>query len=301
MNYFVLFIFTLLALLVFNCDTKVTSQNSSIQTNQILEPENKIEESELLDDYFVKEDSLSLNDYNIVKLKKKIKLEYPLEMKSAPISVEVSYAILKKRNKSLKVFDGVYSGAGNATDFGLFPFLGKDSKQLAVSQTVPRGGRHWIIDLNSNTRVIFDSRDYEVGREEFSVVDLDKDGTYEIYFPVTKFYPFENLAMAEIPLPTVIFKYDETVKKYLPANRKFQDYLLDGIDEEIKKLDKDSNGYLSNRLKIVLRYIYAGKKKEAWEFFDKEYNLSNKEKIRTEIKFILKNEKIYQNIYKTEN
>lgn len=298
MNYSIVLFFTFVAFSFSQCEKTEISQNNPIQTKQISEFENKFPAPELLDDYFVKEDSLTFSGYEIVKHEKKVELDYPAETKSAPQSVEVSYAVLRKNNKLLLTFDGVYSGAGNATQFGLFPFLGNDSKLLAVSQTISRDGRHWIIDLSSDARVIFDSQDYEVGLEEFSVSDLDKDGTIEISFPVTKFYMFENLSSAQVPLPVAIFKYDETAKKYLPANRKFQDYLLDGIDDKTKKLMKDENDYLSDRLEIVLQYIYAGKEKEAWEFFDKEYELPDKEKIRAEIKSILSNEKIYQNIYK---
>ena len=148
--------------------------------------------------------------------------------------------------------------------------------------------------------MIFDSKDYGVGREEFSVIDLDKDGVFEILFPVTTFYLLENLNnMAEVPMPKAVFKYDVTARKYLPANHQFPDFLLNRIGERIKKLRENETGSLSDRLEIVLSYIYAGKEKEGWEFFDNEYDSPDKAKIKANVKSILKNEKIYQSIYNT--
>ncbi len=257
-----------------------------------------VEEPKQIDSIFVGKDSLTYNGYDVVKLKKKVKLEYPPEMKSKTESVEVSYAVLKKKNKVLDTFEGVYFGAGNATNFGLFPFLGKETKQLAVSQTIPRGGRHWIVDLSSEARVIFDSTDYGVGREEFNVIDIDKDGIYEISLPLTEFYMFENMSMAETPLPEIVFKYNEKAKKYLPANRIFQNYLLTGIEDKIKQLNsREGSNYLSDRLDIVLRYVYAGKEEDAWSFFDREYKSPNKEETKSKIKSVLKNESVYKYIY----
>jgi hypothetical protein len=293
---FILFIFapTFLA-----CEAQTVSQSAITPELQNTNNSNSSkEEPEQIDGIFVDKDSLSYNGYDVVKLKKKVKLEYPPEMKSKPELVEVSYAVLKKKNKVLDTFDGVYFGAGNATNFGLFPFLGKETKQLTVSQTIPRGGRHWVVELSSEARVISDSKDYGIGREEFSVIDIDKDGVYEISLPITEFYMFENMAMSETPLPTIIFKYDEKAKKYLPANRIFRNYLLTGIEDKIKQLNSsDKSNYLSDRLDIVLRYVYAGKEAEAWSFFDKEYNLPNKEEIKSKIKSTLKKENVYKYIY----
>ncbi len=293
---FILFIFapTFLA-----CEAQTVSQSAVTPELQNTTNSNSSkEEPEQIDNIFVNKDSLSYNGYNVVKLKKNVKLEYPPEMKSKPESVEISYAVLEKKNKVLDTFDGGYFGDGNATDFGLFPFLGKETKQLAVSQTIPRGGRHWVVDLSSEARLIFDSKDYGVGREEFYVIDIDKDGVYEISLPITEFYMFENMSMAETPLPTTIFKYNEKAKKYLLANQIFQNYLLTGINDKIKQLNSgDESNYLSDRLDIVLSYVYAGKEEEAWSFFDKEYKLPNKEEIKSKIKSILKNESVYKYIY----
>jgi hypothetical protein len=102
-----------------------------------------------------------------------------------------------------------------------------------------RGGRHWVASLSPTFQVLFDSGYYGVGREEFRVIDIDKDGIYEILLPVTAFYTMQDkMYIAEIPLPQIIFKYDPQAKKYFPANSLFQDYVLRGIESDIKKLNQ---------------------------------------------------------------
>lgn len=254
-----------------------------------------------LNDIFVDGDRLSYNGYEVLRLNKQVKYRYPDENgRNRSDLIEVSYAIVKRNNRTLATFDGVYFGMGNATDFGLFPLLGGDSKQLIVSQTIPRGGRHWVVGLSPKFRVLFDSGDYGVGREEFCVIDLDGDGRYEISLPVTAFYDMQDVMyIGEIPLPEIIFKYDERTNKYLPANRLFQEYVLRGIDDDIRKLNpNERSNYLSKRLDIFLRYIYAGKRDEAWSFFDREYRLPNGEEMKSRVRAILENEAVYRYIYR---
>jgi hypothetical protein len=253
-----------------------------------------------LDDIFVDDDSLSYNGYNVIRRKKRVRLEYPDE-KGKTILIEVSYAVVQKKNRTLAKFEGVYFGAGNATDFGLFPLLGESrSKQLIVSQTIPRGGRHWVASLSPNFRLLFDSGDYGVGREEFSVIDINKDGIFEISLPVTTFYMMQDkMYIAEIPLPAIIFKYDPDAKKYFPANSLFKDYALRGIESDITSLNKsEERNYLSKRLNIFLRYIYAEKESDAWAFFDREYRLPDREEIKSRIRAILKDESVYKYIHR---
>lgn len=250
-----------------------------------------------LDDIFVGGDSLSYEGYEVLRRKKKVKYEYPNEKGETESDlIEVSYAVIKRRNHTLATFEGVYFGAGNVTDFGLFPLLGGNSKQLIVSQTIPRGGRHWVASLSPDFHLLFDSGDYGVGRAEFSVIDIDKDGIYEISLPVTAFYMMQDkMYIAEIPLPEVVFKYDGKSKKYFPANALFHDYALRGIDNDIKNLSgKEGSNYLSKRLDIFLRYVYAEKENEAWSFFDREYGLPDKGEMKSRIQGILKDEEVYR-------
>jgi hypothetical protein len=246
-----------------------------------------------IENIYSKNDSLSYADYEIVKLNKKVRLE------QTPNLTEVSYAILRRNGRTLATFDGAFSGFGNATDFGLVSLLGGETKQLVVSQTIPRGGRHWIVGLSPDFRVLFDSNDYGVGREEIGIVDIDENGTYEISQVVTAFYGFENLSSAATPLPEIIFRYDESARKYFPANQYFQNYMLKGIEQEVVNLKaREGEEYLSRILDITLRYMYTGKEEEAWSFFNKEYRLQNKEELKAKIQAVLKNEAIYRFIYR---
>jgi hypothetical protein len=245
----------------------------------------------LLESASNKSDALSYGGYDIFKLTKKVKLE------ETPSLTEVSYAVLKRKGKVLAKFDDVYSGAGNATDFGLFPFLNGEAKQIFVSQTIPRGGRHWVINLSPDFRILYDSGNWGVGRDDFTLIDIDGDGVYEISQELTAFYGFENMSPSETPLPEIIFKYDERERKYFPANHLFQNFALEGIERQIENL-RIGERRLSSVLHIVLQYIYAGKDQEAWSFFEREYTKPDKEQMKAKILAILKDEAVYKYLHR---
>ena len=245
----------------------------------------------LLESASNKSDALSYGGYDLVKLLKKVKLE------ETPSLTEVSYAVLKRKGKVLAKFDGVYSGVGNATDFGLFSFLNGEAKQIFISQTIPRGGRHWVVNLSPDFRVIYDSGDWGVGRDDFTVIDVNGDSVYEISQEMTAFYSFKNISSSETPLPEVIFKYDERERKYLPANHLFPDFALEGIKMQIENLRIDERR-LSSVLHIVLRYIYAGKDQEAWSFFEREYTQADKEQMKAKILAVLQDEAVYKYLHR---
>lgn len=248
-------------------------------------PDKTGESPQNINNVFIKDDALSFGNYSVEKVNKKVQIE------QTSGSSEVSYAVLKRGGKVLAKFDGISSGMGNATEFGLFSFLGNENKQLVVSQTIPRNGRHWIVDLSPDFRVIYDSADYAVGREDLSVLDIDKNGQYEILLEDTAFYGFEKLSMAGAPLPLIIFKYDEKAGKYLPANHLFKEYAL----ENIKSITSENN--LAKLLAVTLQYIYAGEEQTGWEFFDKEYKNPDREDIKSRAKAILRKEPVYKFIY----
>lgn len=238
---------------------------------------------------FVREGSLTLNGYEVSRREK-----------SLPDTIDANYVVLERGGRVVEKFDGVESGVGVAATFGAFPFLGGGAKQLAVSLTIPRGGRHWIVDLSSRApRVVFDSWTYEVGREELSVIDLDKDGTYEISMPMTAFYMFENMNMAETPLPEIIFKYDAKARRYLPSNSLFPEYSLRGVDEDIRGLKPDDDGYMSKRLDILLRYVYAGRERDGWDFFERAYTRADRDALKKKIAAGLNREPVYRFLRRT--
>jgi len=199
---------------------------------------------------------------------------------------ELSYVVIKKNESVSAKFGGQTDHPLTAADIGLFPLLGAKTKQLIISQTVPRGGRHWIVELTANPKVLFDSGDYEVGREEVWAVDLDGDGVYEIGLYVTRFYgAFNQLSVMNTPLPQTVFRYDRRAGRYLPANHRYRDYLLKDIETGISDIPPAAGEpYLASRLNVLLRLLYAGKEKEGWEFFDKAYALADADKIKAIVK-----------------
>jgi hypothetical protein len=244
----------------------------------------------LMSDIFTSEESLSYNGFNIAKIAKR--------PKSRPI--ELSYAVIKKNGRVLAKFDSFHDEFMNATDIGLFPLLGGKTKQLIISQTLPRTGRHWIVELAANPKVLFDSGDYEVGREEVWAVDLDGDGVYEIWLYVTTFYgEFDQLSVMATPLPKMVFRYDKRAGRYLPANHRYRDHLLKDIETEISNLPTVvGERYLASRLNVLLRLLYTGKEKEGWEFFDKAYTLPDADRIKAKVNEVLQEAPAYKFIRK---
>ena len=262
-----------------------------VRTNQPTQPVqqrvvvvDEREEPEQLIDIFTAADGIAYKGYELRRCAETISRE------RAP-AIEVSCAVLRKDGHTLLKFDGVYFSEGNSTEFGLFNLLGTSSQQFIVSQTVPRHGRHWVVDMSSpSARVIFDSSEYSAGREEFYVIDLDKDGVYEISLPVTAFYEMQDkMYIGEIPLPELIFKYDAQARRFVRANHLFPAYTLHGIEQDIERLrTDDGTNYLSKRLDILLRYIFAEESDAGWAFFNREYQRPDKEEIKMRIVGILK-------------
>jgi hypothetical protein len=294
-------LFCILLLIAFPCCTYLGQSNATniSKAEHSTSPTNK-SDLQQINHTFSDEDKLSYKGYDVVRLKKRVKYEYPDEKRAQKFKlIDITYAVVNKNNRNIYTFGDFYCGLGNATNFGLFSLLGGESKQLIISQTIPRGGRHWVVSLFSNFKVLFDSQDYGVGREEFYVIDIDKDGIYEISLPVTSFYEYSDvIATGNTPLPDILFKYDETKSKYLPANKLFQEYALRGIEQKITKLNSsDELKYRADVMDIILQYVYAGKEEEGWLFYEREYKLNDKERLRTRIRKTLKEEAVYKQMY----
>jgi hypothetical protein len=287
-------IFLIIFLVLSGCDVPSASTQSNpsiLQPSPSATPYDEL--PEMAENFYVEADSLIYAGFELKKHHKKVKLEDTSDL------TEVSYAVLQKNGRTIATFDGVYFGAGNATDFGLISFLGTDTKQFIISQTIPRSGRHWVVSVSPEYRILFDSREFGVGREEVIVADIDGDGVREISMALTAFYGFENLSTAETPLPEIIFRYDKRERKYLPANQILQNYSLRGIKRDIAELPHlNGESHFPQVLDITLRLIFAGKEQEAWAFFDKEYKMENRNKLKAKILTVLKEEPVYKFIYK---
>jgi hypothetical protein len=248
-------------------------------------------------------DEILFQRYRLKRLTKKVSLDdWPKEHGRAT-TLEVSYATLVQNGKVLETFDdGLYHPMGNSIDFGLFPLLGVHAKQLVVAQTIWRGGAYWIVNFAPRAQVIYHSSEWSVGTDEISAVDLDHDGVEEIFQRVIAFYSLQDkLAIAQIPLPEVVFKYDAQAARYLPANSRHKDYLMRDIEEfkaTISEPSKYNFNHLACVLAVTLRLIYAGEEKKGWEFFDKVYQLPDKEEIKARVLALLKDEPVHRFIYR---
>jgi hypothetical protein len=218
--------------------------------------------------------------------------------------VDDEYAVLAQHGRTLFRFDGLDAGFGNSIQFGLFSFLGKRGKQLVVSQDIYRGGNQWIVSLGRRPRVIYDGGVWLTGREsdDMSIADLDADGVYEIITPTCIFYGFESLCPACTPLPSIIFKYSERWKRYFPANRKFAALLLDGIEDREHRIrppgsPPDNMNHLSDVLTVVGEYVFAGRERKAWTFYDRAYKLPDKKRMKARIRSVLNDSPVYRFIY----
>jgi len=252
-------------------------------------------------DILSNDETLSYNGYVVEKRHKKVSYDYPAEMQPRSSRIDVSFAILKRRSVVLTRFDdNIYSGQGNDTRFGLFSFLHGQTKQIVVSQDIFRGGTQWVIDLSPRPRIIFDGPNWAVGREgdDMRIIDLNHDGVFEIIVPITDFYDFQDkLPIARIPLPEIIFKYDRRSMKYVPANPLFESYVLHGIGDLDAGKTVDEFDQRAMTLEKLLAFIYVGKQKQAWDFYNRAYKLSDKEEIRHRVKAILIKQPVYKFIY----
>lgn len=254
--------------------------------------------SQMFSNLFVPADSIAYGEYEITRLHKVVR------DKPGGSDIPASYAVLKSRGNLIETFEGAYLGAENSTDFGFASLLGGETKQLIVSQSVPRGGRHWIVDLSSPAVTVFDSKDWQLDPEDVCIHDFDGDGVEEISLEITKFSGFGAMSTAESPLPGVVFKYEPGTRKYLPDKSAFARG-LEGIDQDVQATDPNekpqgpSRGpYLATRLDVFLRYVYAGRERDGWSFFDRTYNLDDKIEIEQKLKATLDQEPVYNFIYR---
>jgi len=243
-------------------------------------------------DIFLADKELSYNGYRVEILYKDVTIDKRRE--------EVSYCVLRRNGLTLLKFDGVYSGIGNGTRFGLLSLLGNEEKQLVVSQDIYRGGNQWIVTLGKSPRKIYDGAVWETGREgdDLGIMDIDADGTYEIFVPITSFYNFADhrLSMMNVPLPSVVFKFDRRAQRYVPANPLFAEYLLSNHKDREISPPSNADNHLGDVMKATLDYLLARREAEAWLFFERECKLPDKAQIKRKIKSVLAAHPVYRHL-----
>jgi hypothetical protein len=247
-----------------------------------------------LEDFDISADSLSYKDYRIEKYAKPTIVEGKKYDNDGH-----SFGILKKKGKIIAKFDGLEHPLGTEIRFGLFPLFSPNSNLLVVEQTAHRDWRYWVVNLDEKARIIFDSGDYAVG-QDLRVLDVDGDGRSELILSLTAFWFFENLNNSNSPFIEIVFSYDSKHRKYILANHKFQKFVLRDIEKQINEVKTRGNlqdENLSVVLKVMLPYLYAGKRQEAWSSYEKWYDLPDKEEMKLKIEKTLKADLLYKTIY----
>jgi hypothetical protein len=222
-----------------------------------------------------------------------------------------SSAIIKRNGRTIVRLNN--GGLGNeSTRIGLFPFLGGENRQLAILQYT--GGAHccWIYkiyDFTPRLRLIFDDENYGIDHigYELHPIDFDGDGMYELTRSIMAFDYF-HMSHATSVFPTAVFSYDPSARVFKPNNRRFPSVILSHVPEDMRALEASRANvsvedlgarekYLSAVLQVMLNRIYAGQKEAGWDFFEAEYELSNKREIRADIQQALRGDPIYRSIY----
>jgi len=290
-----------LAVLNTSCDSSNASHSPSLASPAVIAtPAPQAENTPYVPDQFgqpsgdfvktyTKENTLSYLGYELVKSKRQG-------------GSEIEYAVLRHNGRVVAKF---YSPIDQLSEirFGLFSFLGKDEKQLIVEQTSDKFWRYWIVSLQPEFKILYDSKKYEVVFE-LRVADLDRDGNQEIIQNLGTFWYFNSNNIFS-PRPQIIFKYNPSLGSYVPANPEFKETVLKDIEQRIDKTrhlaqNKDEATYdlhlRSAVLDVVLRYLYAGEKDAAWAFYDQNYNVEDKESLRAQLQAKLRQDALYREI-----
>lgn len=212
---------------------------------------------------------------------------------------DYEYVVLKRRGKIVARFRGREEHLVEA-QFGLFPFLGGPNKELVVEATANKYWRYWIVSLSPRFEVIYDSGKYDLVFW-LRPIDFDHDGRFELVQNLGTFWYVlgDNVSS---PRPTIILGYDPRTHKYLPSNPRFQSQVLGDIDQRIGRGEeiKRNTSYSCPTLvyDVMLRYLYAGRKQEAWRFFEREYDEKDKREWEVAIKKKLIKDTVYVAIYR---
>lgn len=292
------------------CGVDSTASKSSVPSASAqtvsLDNANKSVESESFSNSILYFDEIYTDDiltYGAYQVEKRSKM---LWLKEAETNAEVTFVVLKRNGKIAATFEGVHYPLGNDARFGLFPVLGQKSKQLIIEQEAHRTWHHWVVSLSPNFKVIYDSGDYPVGHG-LRAIDIDQDGKYELIQSLLTFWFFDRLSNVDSPFIEVIFVYNPTLQKYVPANPQFQKFALRNVEDDIRKaqeikpdssLPGQDKGKLGAVLEVFLSYLYAGKEQEAWSFYESEYNLPDKEEMRVKIQEALSKDAVYKALKK---
>jgi hypothetical protein len=189
-------------------------------------------------------------------------------------------------------------------EFGFFNFLGGRGKQLIIYKY--SGGAHCcynysIYDLKATFITLYDSTKFDEIGNQMVPVDLDNDGVFELEQSVMTFDSFHTSYSSSV-FPPAVFAFNKNFNRFEFANKKFANYILDKKNKYVNWLEttygKDDPNYKQGILNLTFAYlVYAGKEKEAWNYFDQNYHFDDKETFRTEIKKRFAKDVNYSSLY----
>jgi len=249
---------------------------------------------------YTKDKRLSYAGYLITVERKRVKVE--------EFNAENEVAVLKKNGRIIGAFDAVRHPLGAFTRLALAPVLGDQYKQLVIEQTGPRAWACWVVALKPTFRVVFKSTEYPVDHE-LGAEDLDGDGVRELLMTLNTFWFFDGLCGACSPRFDIAFKYDQTRGGFRPAN-----HILNGLcdtadqlaqaEQTIKLWQSENPDLISNPVKAselysrvlvhALPLLYCGSENLGWSFFDRLYNLPDREVRKSRIKRTLRRDRVYR-------
>ena len=200
--------------------------------------------------------------------------------------------------------------------YGLFNFLGTADEQLVVFTY--SGGAHCcydyaIFDLAPSFRVIYDSDNSDSANEvgnELVPVDIDGDGVFEFYRDVMAFDYMGAAGHAGASFPPAIFAYDKKAAKYVPATKRFPEFVTKKLGGLFSEFDTTSVADIEtfNEYRVRTQFlfmVYAGQRDAGWKYFEENYRSANghgyqeqfKEQFKKEFTEIFASDPTYLSIY----
>ena len=266
-----------------------------VETTPTPDSASEKEDVPTFDDFYTPDDHLRHGPYEARLVMRRTKTRNQI--------TEIESVVLIRNGRVVRRFEEFEDATLRAANFGSVSLLGDGMTQLIVSLTVPRGGRHWVVSLDGKERVLFDSFDYDLGREEVFIVDMDEDGVKELNLPLTAFWGFGTMSMSQSYLPMIVFKFNPQSSRFEPQG--CAPGQPSGIEEDISALsgvplpvNGITGAYQASRMRIFLDLLYSGQSERAWNFLDEHYALRDKEEFKREISARLKREPIYKFLYK---
>jgi hypothetical protein len=201
---------------------------------------------------------------------------------------------------------------GAGPRFGTARLLGNGRSQLVVAYST--GGAHccfkyFIYDLGRRARLVFDGRQWPIGDgfDELQFEDLDCDGDFE-FVQKSIHYDYEfGLAYVSSPQPAVVFAYDPTAGRYVPANQRFKVRVLRFVPEteediaaRMRSNEFDPYRDLMQTLYVSLHFIYAGERRRGLALLDRHCAScadSDGRSTRAELRRLLQTDPVYRYLY----